>query len=1042
MKILEAHWSPKGHLLVWGEDEARASIAGQAKETAKTGRVRPHPRAMPIQQLEKIFGDEPEIIADGARIVEMFLPTVADAPLATSSIGRNAAASEQADFELAPWSLPALLFKPLSALFFLTSLPSQLPAGVKLDHSMIYWLEAAKLLLELLCKGKFVPGIERQNGSFAARWLVLARSDEAKFSILADAMPALCRALIEPGANQESTALLESFIKAAGDALIRYFVRSERFVSSAPPATSKAAVSQAWLSALTSSDPLVRSPAHELSALEQRLRVWAGDFLAPLSHHTLKTAFRLNAPAAAQETWKLEFIVLSTTDRSKFVTAEDVWRGRHGFLQNTEHNSDDIEEMLLKDLGESSALYPAIRSALLTPFPTHVDLSIDQAYTFLRQGSVLLERSGFEVLLPDWWTNPSTKVGLHLSLKSPEAAPAKEAQASAALGFNTLLDFSWQVAIGSEKLSAEEFNSLVEEHSPLVNIHGQWIELQPARAASAIRFLEKQRGHQKLRLIDAIRLGLGLEGDETSMPVVGLSATGWVQRLIEGDYQQIPAAGQPAAFSGTLRPYQLDGLTWLNFLDQLGIGGCLADDMGLGKTIQFLALLLREREDRTAEAGPVLPTLIVVPMSILDNWRREAQRFAPALKVLMHHGTDRLSGEPFIEAAGRADIVLTTYSLVYRDEPLLSSTEFSRIALDEAQAIKNLNTKQTGAVRRLIQQQLERSHVRGCARVVLTGTPLENRLDELWSIFDFLNPGLLGSVGDFRSKFALPIERFRDQDAAQRLSRLVRPFILRRLKSDPKVISDLPEKIEIDIFTQLTPEQAAFYQTVLETMMPQVEKSSGIHRKGLVLTTITKLKQICNHPALYLKDKSSLADRSGKLTALEELLEVILAEGDKTLIFTQYAQMGELLKARLQERFNQEVLFLHGALQKSVRTRLVDAFQAPGGPQIFVLSLKAGGFGLNLTAANQVIHFDQWWNPAVQDQATDRAYRIGQQRNVQVRKFICKGTLEERIAAMLKDKRELAGIIVGATKNELTELSTEELRKLLELSAEDIQPEL
>ncbi len=433
------------------------------------------------------------------------------------------------------------------------------------------------------------------------------------------------------------------------------------------------------------------------------------------------------------------------------------------------------------------------------------------------------------------------------------------------------------------------------------------------------------------------------------------------------------------------------------------------------------------------------PTLLVVPMSILDNWSREAKKFAPTLSVYIHHGQQRLSGDVFIERALRSDLVLTTYSLMHRDNALMREVPWVRITLDEAQNVKNPATKQTRAIRALVHHLLvDPGRDQPVQRLALTGTPLENHLDELWSIFDVLNPGYLGTQREFRSRFAAPIEKYRDGEASEKLSQLIRPFVLRRLKTDKSIIDDLPEKIEMDEFVHLTQEQAALYQSVLENMLEEVDKSTGIRRKGIVLAAITRLKQICDHPALASNDPTLTAERSGKLIRLAELLEVILSEGDKILIFTQFAQMGALLQRFLHERFKQPVLFLHGGLTAKARSVVVDAFQAEHGPSIFLLSLKVGGVGLNLTAANQIVHYDQWWNPAVQDQATDRAFRIGQKRNVQVRKLISQGTLEERINAMLAQKRELAASVVGETREAITQLSTDDLRELLTLTSEPI----
>jgi SNF2 family DNA or RNA helicase len=496
-----------------------------------------------------------------------------------------------------------------------------------------------------------------------------------------------------------------------------------------------------------------------------------------------------------------------------------------------------------------------------------------------------------------------------------------------------------------------------------------------------------------------------------------------LERLKQGEQlEQLP---QPDSLAGELRPYQQRGFSWLAFMRRWGLGACLADDMGLGKTVETIALFLHDREHN----GQVSPALVICPTSVAGNWQREIQRFAPDLRSVLHHGTERASGQEFLDEVTKHDVVITSYGLARRDADLLAQVHWSAVILDEAQNIKNPATKQTQAVRRLPAD----------FRLALTGTPIENRLSELWSIMHFLNPGYLGSQKGFRAGFALPIERYRDPQATERLRLLVGPFILRRLKTDPTIIQDLPEKLEMKVYCNLTPEQATLYEAVVQDSLTQIKESEGIQRKGIVLSTLLKLKQVCNHPAQFLGDGSELGGRSGKLARLSEMLEEVLAVGDRALIFTQFATMGEMLKGYLQESFGREVLFLHGGTPRQQRERMIERFQDNGhGPPFFVLSLKAGGLGLNLTGANHVFHFDRWWNPAVENQATDRAFRIGQTRDVQVHKFLCIGTLEENIDALIESKKSLAESIVTADESWLTELSTDELREMLTLRPEAV----
>ncbi|NER83727.1 MAG: DEAD/DEAH box helicase, partial [Leptolyngbya sp. SIO1D8] len=446
---------------------------------------------------------------------------------------------------------------------------------------------------------------------------------------------------------------------------------------------------------------------------------------------------------------------------------------------------------------------------------------------------------------------------------------------------------------------------------------------------------------------------------------------------------------------------------------------CLADDMGLGKTIQLIAFLLTLRQSDLLTA----PVLLICPTSVLGNWEREIRKFAPDLKVLMHHGDKRSHGAVFTRKAKTSNIVLTSYALVQRDLKDFERVEWQGLVLDEAQNIKNPDAKQSKAVRQIDAQ----------FRIALTGTPVENRLAELWSIMDFLNPAYLGPKNFFQRRFATPIERYGDTASLKTLRSLVQPFILRRLKTDRSIIQDLPEKQEMTVFCGLSEEQAQLYQAAVDKSLEEIEASEGVQRRGMILGLLTRLKQICNHPSQFLAEKKAVSsNRSGKLLRFDEMVEELLDEGDRALIFTQYADWGKRLKAHLEALFNQETLFLYGSTSKAKREEMVDRFQHdPSGPRLFILSLKAGGVGLNLTRANHVFHFDRWWNPAVENQATDRAFRIGQTKTVQVHKFVCTGTLEEKIHDMIESKKALSEQVVGAGEQWLTELDTDQLRNLL-----------
>ncbi|MEU8155697.1 DEAD/DEAH box helicase [Micromonospora sp. NPDC048986] len=712
--------------------------------------------------------------------------------------------------------------------------------------------------------------------------------------------------------------------------------------------------------------------------------------------------------------WRLEFGLQAADEPGLHVDAGDIWRAPQT-LGGLVGRTTNPQETLLAELGRASRLWPDLDAALRTAAPEAMELDVEGAHRFLSAGAPVLHAAGFGVLLPSWWQRPSARLGARLRARS-RTAPGTVGGTDAGVGLDALVDYRWEIALGDQPLSAEELAALAETKTPLVRLRGRWVELDPGRLAAGLRLL---RSAGELTVADLLRLGLA-DGEATGeLPVLEVTADGALGDLLAGAVERrLTPLDPPPGFRGTLRPYQQRGLAWLAFLRSLGLGGVLADDMGLGKTVQLLALLAGD----PPEAGP---TLLVCPMSLVGNWQREAARFTPQLRVHVHHGAERARGAEFTAAAHGADLVLTTYSVAARDAVDLAGIDWHRVVVDEAQAIKNASTRQAEAVRALPARQ----------RVAVTGTPVENRLADLWSIMQFANPGLLGPAATFRKRFAEPIERHGDVEAAERLRRITGPFVLRRLKTDSSIISDLPEKLEMEVLCNLTAEQAALYRVVVDDMLARIETSDGIERRGLVLATMTRLKQVCNHPAQLLRDGSPLEGRSGKLARLTEILEEVLAAGERALLFTQYAEFGAMLRGHLSARFGREVLFLHGGLGKAERDALVQRFQSAQGPPLFVLSLKAGGTGLTLTAANHVVHVDRWWNPAVEDQATDRAFRIGQRRRVQVRKFVCAGTVEEKVAAMIADKRSLAERVVGTGEQWITELSTGQLRDLFALEA-------
>jgi non-specific serine/threonine protein kinase len=948
--------------------------------------------------------------------------------------------------ETASWTVRGVALDLEASLDFLLGLPAAPAEGVVAADTLRCLGEVATLALELVARGHVVPVLEGGGTEWTAVWrpVLTDDGDAERLAILRRAMPEAVHA-----AEQEWPADPGEVAAGALDALVDTCVRQaldgHRLL---PPRRGTRTPAEKWLAALLEKQWLRGA---ELGPLHEALAAWARP-LVPAVQGGLRTCFRLSPPgerpddsidppdpgldgdggepgaadgaAPAAESWRLDFLLQATDDPSLLVPAEEVWRAG-GTLTVLSRTLDHPQERLLGDLGRALRLFPPLEPALRGARPVGADLDAAAAHRFLREGAPLLAQAGFGVRVPAWWTRPAARVGVRLQARP--SAPGNEGDGR--FGLDTLVAYDWRVSIGEQTVSAEEFRALAAAKVPLVRFRGEWVELKPGEAEAALRLLERG-GSGEMSAAEVLRLGLGGGAAAPELPVVGFEAEGWLGELLDaaGDTRLKPAKAPPG-FAGKLRPYQKRGLSWLVFLDRLGLGACLADDMGLGKTIMLLALLLAEPvETGSGKRRRRLPTLLVCPMSVVGNWQREAAKFAPGLRVHVHHGGERLGGRELRRAVRDSDLVVTTYALAARDREELDAVEWGRVVLDEAQNIKNSAAKQTQAVRSL----------RAPRRIALTGTPVENRLAELWSILEFLNPGLLGSGAEFRRSFAVPIERFRDADRAAQLRRLTGPFILRRLKTDRSIIRDLPAKNEMKVFCNLTREQATLYQAVVDEMMQRVEASTGIERRGLVLTTLLRLKQVCNHPAQLLKDGSAVPGRSGKLLRLEETLEEVLEVGDRALVFTQFAEMGQMLRGHLEERFGREVPFLYGGTSKTARDALVERFQAPDGPPVLLVSLKAGGTGLNLTAANHVIHFDRWWNPAVEDQATDRAFRIGQRRDVQVRKLVCAGTLEERIDAMIEEKKALAQSVLGAGEAWLTELSTAELRRVIALAADAV----
>ena len=1044
MIVLHALWDQVGaaRLHFWAEESPQQLVDATRRGRRPSAAVRPHPFAVSAESLREILGELGGglLIREAvAGVLTLRLPSTARGPFSSPELVREEAI-EPSPQMFAAWEVPTLALDAGGALDLLLALPVAAPTGSAFGSALRFWIIAARLAFELLTRQCYMPALRASDVdgeiSLRAAWdAVLDAQDAARVSDLAALMPPVCWSFLPDGEKPSALPqdLLLHFLHRTIDAFVRTRLASQDIL----PETRKRwrrlmPLHEQWLRGLASTDPILEADSSAAQAFVIVLRAWLDQLRAGEKDAAFRTCFRLDSPAEKESeeqeplTWQVSFYLQANDDRSLLVPAENVWQERSSTLTFLKRTFENPQERLLADLGRAARLFPAIEESLTMAHPSGLLLDTAQAYAFLRESVPLLEQSGFGVLIPSWWQKPAARLGVKLKIKPKAGAQT----ASGLLGLENIVSYDWTISIGDMTLSAVEFENLVRLKLPLIQVRGQWVELHPEEIERAIAFFQKKRRTGSMTLGEALRTGLTRGQSELGLPITDIDSEGWIKDLLAqlSDNGKVTPIDAPAAFRGQLRPYQLKGASWLAFLRRFGLGGCLADDMGMGKTAQLIALLLERRT--TAEKGDLDPTLVICPMSIVGNWQREIQRFAPALSVMIHHGHERLSGEAFVEEARRHDVVITTYALALRDREHLAEQGWEYVVVDEAQNIKNEFAKQTQAIKSLSARH----------RVALTGTPVENRLSELWSIMEFLNPGYLGSATDFRQNFAIPIERYHNKERADVLKRVIQPFVLRRVKTDKSIIADLPDKQEMKVFCNLTQEQASLYEAVVKEMIEKIENAEEeMERRGLILATLLKLKQVCNHPAQFIADGSKLAGRSGKLARLEEMLEEVLATGEKALIFSQFAQMGTLLRRHIQEMFGSEVLFLHGAVPKKQRDSMVQRFQEERkGAQIFILSLKAGGVGLNLTAANHVFHFDRWWNPAVENQATDRAFRIGQTKNVQVHKFVCVGTLEERIDLMIEQKKELAENIVGSGENWLTEMSTAQLKELFALSHEAV----
>ena len=912
--------------------------------------------------------------------------------------------------------------------------------SIRCGHDLRFWQQLAERLLWSVRRHEYLPSIAalppgigrspKRRGKkaiesdvqFESSWELAEFAEDQIVAGFSGAMASVCGALwtedprkAEGGIQvRDSAQLVRHFLGVQLESTVRDTRFSQAAIKRFDGTFVRAALTEPPDSARADSASRIGTQTWE------QWRRWRDRIQRSARDADERICFRLeDANPASPDAWRLEWLISSRRDPSILFPLEDFWANR-----KSDRTPPRVVREVLLQLGQAARLYDRLWDGMDSDAPSGVILDRDEALAFLRRQGPILQGAGFRVIVPAWWTmTGQRRMRLRLAARRPVQADGAGSEGSGLLGLDRLVEYEPRVVLDGEVLSRKEWDRIVAAKEGLIQVRGQWMELRADEVSRLEEYWDAGDSPREMTVGELIRAEAGTGQD--SVEVACDAELGRMLSALRGT-GGLEILDQPTGFEGQLREYQVRGFSWLTYLEQLGFGACLADDMGLGKTIQVLATVLEDKT-RNPDASP---TLLVAPTSVLGNWQRETRRFAPTLSTFIHHGPQRAKTATALAAATRqADIVIVSFGVARSDAAVLRATGWRRLVVDESQNIKNPSAAVTKAIR----------GIRADRRIALTGTPVENRLMDLWSLFSMLNPGYLGTMTEFRKNIERPIMQGRDRAAALQLRGMVRPFILRRMKTDKTIIKDLPAKVEQNSFCNLTPEQATLYEAVVRDLEAKLQADSGIERQGLMFATLMRLKQICNHPAQYLQDASEFSEsRSHKLARVCEMLDEIEAEGDSALVFTQFAEVGKSLETLFRRRYGGAVYYLHGATPRARREHMVEEFQNPDTERaIFVLSLRAGGTGITLTRANHVIHFDRWWNPAVENQATDRAFRIGQDKTVFVHKMVTMGTLEERIDELIESKKSLAEEIVGTDESWLANLDNQAFRELIALDRSD-----
>jgi SNF2 family DNA or RNA helicase len=904
---------------------------------------------------------------------------------------------------------------------------------IQFGSDLLFWYHYTQAFKQIILKDQYIPALKYrqleatktkkksklttlQSFEIYATWEIISEEYAANIQKYIDYMPLICVA----GSTTASS--IEFFDK---ETLLRHFSESvlHDLVTHTP---STAAFDKQIADSLIDYClyPQRHNPLTTNAALEEykQWQAWKAKITRTQADSPFHLCFQLHSPTTEEiDNWQMQFLIASKQDPSLKLALADYWNmNKTAKTDVYKQFGKKFETNLLLNLGYAARMYPKLWQGLETDQPTDMQLSLDEAFDFLKESAWVLEESGFKVIVPAWYTPAGRRrAKIRLKASGRKLAPTK-GETKSYFGLDSLVQYQYELAIGEQVVTPQEWEQLINAKSPLVHFRGQWMELDRDKMQQLLEFWQSHSDEQpQMNLLEFLQRSAEV-GEEWEIEHDQVLSE-MIAKL--QDKSRLEPISDQLNLQGNLREYQKRGVSWLEYLERLGLNGCLADDMGLGKSVQVIARLVQEKDLQQS----LLPTLLIAPTSVVGNWQKEIAKFAPHLKTMVHHGSDRLQeAKDFKVACQQHDVIITSFTLARKDEKLLNSVEWQRLVLDEAQNIKNPQAAQTKAILKISAKH----------RLALTGTPVENRLLDLWSIFNFLNPGYLGKEAQFRKSFEIPIQKDNDRIKSTTLKKLVEPLILRRVKTDQSIINDLPDKVEQKLYTNLTKEQASLYEVVVKDVEEKLQHTEGIQRKGLILSTLMKLKQICNHPAQFLQDNSEFStERSHKLSRLAEMVDEAVTEGESLLIFSQFTEVCENIEKHIKHHLHCNTYYLHGGTTRKRREQMITEFQEPDTePSVFILSLKAGGVGITLTKANHVFHFDRWWNPAVEDQATDRAFRIGQKKNVFVHKFVAIGTLEERIDQMIEDKKKLSSAVVASDESWLTELNNEAFKQLIALN--------